>query len=133
MSIFDLRDAVIDEYKDYISSFLLIQDERIRDFVEEELLQKGTLWPPALLQLNPSYEKAATIEQLVEEGKLHPDCADIFRDRDGGSITLFRHQQEAIETALSGKGFVVTSGTGSGKSLTYFVMCGHILLLGHMS
>ncbi len=133
MSIFDLRDAVIDEYKDYVSSFLLIQDERIRDFVEKELMQKGSLWPPALLQLNPSYEKAATIERLVSEGKLHPDCADIFRDRDGGSITLFRHQQEAIETALSGRGFVVTSGTGSGKSLTYFVPIIDAVLKGDTS
>ncbi len=121
MSIFGLRDAVIGEYKDYISSFLLIQDERIRDFVSRELIDKGALWPPALIQLNPAYEKASTIEQMVGEGKLHPDCADIFRDGEGKPITLFRHQQEAIETALAGKEFVITSGTGSGKSLTYFV------------
>ncbi len=121
MSIFDLRNAVIDEYHSYISSFLLIQDERIKDYISEELIEKGALWPPALLQLNPAYRKAETIEQLVVEGKLHPDCASIFRDKEDNSITLFQHQQEAIETALSGKGFVVTSGTGSGKSLTYFV------------
>ncbi|WP_287153321.1 DEAD/DEAH box helicase [Candidatus Solincola tengchongensis] len=121
MSIFELRDAVIEEYREYTQSFLTIQDERIRDFVHRELVEKGTLWPPALVQLNPSYRKSVRVEQLVAEGKLHPDCADIFRDRNGDSITLFQHQLEAIETALSGKGFVVTSGTGSGKSLTYFV------------
>lgn len=121
MSIFKLRDTIIEEYKDYIQSFLTIQDERIHDFVKRELVEKGVLWSPALIQLNPSYKRAATVERLVAEGKLHPACADIFRDRDGNSITLFQHQQEAIETALSGRGFVVTSGTGSGKSLTYFV------------
>ena len=121
MSIFQLKDAVIEEYKEYIHSFLTIQDDRIRDFVSRELVDKGVLWPPALVQLNPAYRKAASIEDLVAEGKLHPECAEIFRDRDGRSITLFQHQQEAIETALSGRGFVVTSGTGSGKSLTYFV------------
>lgn len=121
MSIFDLRNAVIDEYHSYISSFLLIQDERIKEYISKELIEEGALWPPALLQLNPAYRKAETVEQLVAEGKLHSDCANIFRDKEGSSITLFQHQLEAIETALTGKGFVVTSGTGSGKSLTYFV------------
>ncbi len=133
MSIFDLRNAVIDEYRSYISSFLLIQDERIRDFVSEELIEKGALWPPALLQLNPAYRRAKTVEQLVSEGKLHPGCADIFRDKEGNSITLFQHQLEAIETALEGKGFVVTSGTGSGKSLTYFVPIIDAVLKGDVS
>ncbi len=121
MSVFDLRNAVIDEYHSYVSSFLLIQDERIKEYITKELIEEGALWPPALLQLNPAYRKAETVEQLVAEGKLHPECANIFRGRDDNPITLFQHQLEAIETALTGKGFVVTSGTGSGKSLTYFV------------
>lgn len=61
MSIFDLRDAVIDEYHSYISSFLLIQDERIKDYISKELIEEGALWPPALLQLNPAYRKAKTV------------------------------------------------------------------------
>lgn len=131
MNVFELRDNVIDEYKEYVSSFLTIQDDRIRGFVEDELINKGTLWPPALIQLNPSYEKTVTIDQLVADGKLHPECARIFRDANGEPITLFRHQQEAIEIALSGKDFVVTSGTGSGKSLTYFVPIMDAVLRGN--
>jgi len=121
MSIFDLRDRIIEEYSDYVSSFLTIQDDRIKEFVSKELVENGALWPPALLQLNPAYAKAATVEEMVARGKLHPTCSDIFRDRDGDSLTLFKHQQDAVEAALAGKGFVVTSGTGSGKSLTYFI------------
>ncbi len=121
MSIFDLRDRVIEEYSEYVSSFLTIEDQRLRDFISKELIEKGALWPPALLQLNPSYKKASTVEELVARGKLHTACADIFRDNLGETLTLFRHQQEAIETALGGRGFVVTSGTGSGKSMTYFI------------
>ena len=45
---------------------------------------------------------------------LHDDARHIF---DGYS--LYRHQREAIELGVGGIDFVVTSGTGSGKSLTY--------------
>jgi hypothetical protein len=73
------------------------------------------------LQLNPSYETASTIQDLVKEGKLYPLCAEIFRAEDAKSIRLYRHQQEAVEKALDHKHFIVTSGTGSEKTLTYFV------------
>jgi len=61
MSIFDLRQTVIDEYSKYVQSFLSIADDRIRAFIEESLLKNQALWPDVLLQLNPSYEMASTI------------------------------------------------------------------------
>jgi ATP-dependent helicase YprA (DUF1998 family) len=131
MSIFDLRQSVIDEYSKYVQSFLSIADERIKAFIEESLLKNQALWPDALLQLNPSYEMASTIQDFVDEGKLHPLCAQIFCDDKGQTIRLFRHQQEAIETALNRKHFVVTSGTGSGKTLTYFVPIFDAILRTH--
>jgi hypothetical protein len=78
MSIFDLRQSVIDEYSKYVQSFLSIADERVRAFVEESLLKNHALWPDALLQLNPSYKMASTIQDLVDEGKLHLPCAPKF-------------------------------------------------------
>jgi len=116
MSIFDLRQSVIDEYSKYVQSFLSIADERVRAFIEESLLKKQALWPDALLQLNPSYETASTVQDLVNKGKLHPLCAEIFRADGGESIRLYLHQQEAIEKALNRKHFIVTSGTGSGEN-----------------
>jgi hypothetical protein len=80
------------------------------------------------LQLNPSYETASTIKDLVNEGKLHPLCAKIFRSEGGEPLRLYRHQQEAIEKALNRKHFIVTSGTGSGETLTYFVPIFHNIL-----
>ena len=128
MSIFDLRQSVIDEYSKYVQSFLSIADERVRAFIEESLLKNQALWPDALLQLNPSYEMTLTIEDLVAKGKLHPLCGEIFRADGAEPIRLYRHQQEAIEKALNRKHFVVTSGTGSGKTLTYFVPIFHAIL-----
>lgn len=121
MSIFKLHEAVISDYSSYIQSFFSISDERIRQFVEENLLKKGELWPDVLIQLNPSYKYGKTIEELVLKGEIHPLCGEIFRNKDGSSLRLFHHQEEAIKRALSLKHFVITSGTGSGKTLTFLL------------
>lgn len=122
MSIFKLSESIIQDYSNYVYSFINISDTRIRKFVEEQLREKNKLWPEPLVQLNPSYELADTVRDLCLRGSLHPLCEKIFFDsKQNQSVRLYRHQQEAIEIALKGEPFVVTSGTGSGKSLCYFI------------
>jgi len=130
MSIFDFRDSVIETYKDYVSSFLNISDPRIRTFVEDHLVSKGHLWPDPLIQLNLPYKQADTVENLCQKGLLHPLCSLIFRKPDGDPIRLYAHQQEAILKGIKGEHFVVTSGTGSGKTLTYFIPVFDAVLAG---
>jgi hypothetical protein len=72
------------------------------------------LWPEPLIQFNPTFEKGKSINQLVKENTLHSDLNYIFKGFD-----LYRHQVEAIEIGTQGDSFIVTSGTGSGKSLTF--------------
>ena len=134
MNVFKLRNDLISEYDSYISSFVNINDNRIRNYVDNEL-DEGLLWPNPLIQLNPSYEKGATIDELIEEGILEPGCGQIFRINkgDGGygkPLQLFKHQEQAIRIANSGRdNYVLTTGTGSGKSLAYIIpVVNHILL-----
>lgn len=101
------------DYKDYIESFISISDPEIRAVVQDALA-KGKLWHEPLLQFNPSYAQAGPVQDLVAQGKLHPQLGKLFKD-----YTLYQHQLKAIELGNTDKDFVVTSGTGSGKSLTY--------------
>ncbi|HJZ48673.1 MAG TPA: DEAD/DEAH box helicase [Roseiflexaceae bacterium] len=127
MDVFALRKHIIDDYEAYTRSFLTIQDPQIADFVQDEL-SSGKLWPDALIQLSPAYAPAQTVADLAATGVLHPLCASIFRDRAGRSLTLYRHQRDAIDLAAQHKPYVVTTGTGSGKSLTYIVpIVDHVL------
>ncbi|HRH38047.1 MAG TPA: DEAD/DEAH box helicase, partial [Flavobacteriales bacterium] len=112
MNIFNLHGSVLSDYKTYIDSFINIADERIKAKVDESV-NSGKLWPAPLIQFNPNYQPGWSVKELIERGA-HPELGHVFN-----GFELYRHQTEAFEAGSSGKGFVVTSGTGSGKSLTY--------------
>ncbi|MCX7689692.1 DEAD/DEAH box helicase [Thermoflexus sp.] len=127
MDAFTLRQRVLRDYDAYVRSFLTIADTRAREHVERRL-SEGVLWPESLLQLNPAYEMGHTVAELVTEGLLHPLCAQIFTDENGRPFRLYAHQEEAIRRYVQGQPYVLTTGTGSGKSLTYLIpIIDHIL------
>jgi len=121
MSIFDLHSQVLADYRDFVRSFFIVADERARQFVEHALVEEARLWPDFLLQVSPAYGRAATVDVLAAQGVLHDESARIFRTPEGNPFHLYQHQIEAIEKAHVPESYVVTSGTGSGKSLTYFL------------
>lgn len=117
-NIFDLHNDILSDYKLYIDSFINIADKRILDTVQNEF-NSGNFYPEPLIQFNPSFESGGKVEDLVNEEILVKDFNDIFYDNSGETWSIYKHQKEAIIKGNEGKGFVVTSGTGSGKSLTY--------------
>lgn len=119
LDVFSLRDSIISEYRKFATSFTTIYAEDIRTQVEA-IYAEGRFWPAPLLQINPSYKRGLDIGTLIENGALNPSTAEIFR-ADGAPLTLYKHQEQAIVLASQGESYVVTTGTGSGKSLCFFV------------
>ena len=126
LDVFSLRDTVIGEYKKFATSFTTIHAEDIRKQVEAIYAQER-YWPEPLIQINPSHKRTTSIDQLVASGVLAPQCAEIFRTAAtaetprGEPLSLYKHQEQAIALASQGESYVVTTGTGSGKSLCFFV------------
>ncbi|KZS70227.1 DEAD/DEAH box helicase [Mycobacterium kansasii] len=125
MDAFGVLDEVLNDYESFVKGFLDIKDHKIRDKVEGEI-EDGLLWPEPWLALNPAFEPGGSVGDLVERGVLHPQATEIFRikaedDAIGREITFHRHQTDAFEIANRGESYVLTTGTGSGKSMSYIV------------
>ncbi len=124
-NVFDFREDLITEYERFSRSFVKINANDINRKVDLSY-KEGRFWPPPLIQLNPKYEPGEWIDSLVENGTLEHECARIFRLKDvdnkfGKPLQLHRHQSDAIRVADSGESYILTTGTGSGKSLAYFI------------
>src|SRR6185437_6910549 len=87
----------------------------------DDRMANGYQWPDPWLSLNPSFASGGTVSELIEAGLLQPGTKDIFRLSSGPELRFHKHQKEAIEAARTGKSYVLTTGTGSGKSLAYIV------------
>lgn len=119
LDVFALRDSVVDEYKHFATSFTTIHAEDIREQVAT-IYGQERYWPEPLIQINPSYRRSTDVQALVQNGVLDPGCADIFRANEQ-PLSLYKHQEQAVALAAQGESFVVTTGTGSGKSLCFFI------------
>lgn len=114
MDVFALRQSLIGQYASFARSFTTIRADDIRSQVEREY-DSGRFWPEALVQINPHFEAGKSVAELVDEGALSAGCRELF------PISLYRHQEYALALARAGKSYAVTTGTGSGKSLTFFI------------
>jgi superfamily II DNA/RNA helicase len=128
MDVFGVHRQLIKDYRSFTEGGTIIRDDRIAEFVEGDLDAKSQ-WPDPWVSLNPFFASGGTVLELAGEGMLHAECARIFQAGkteggtmcDGRSLTLHRHQREAIDKAHSSVSYVLTTGTGSGKSLAYIV------------
>lgn len=73
MNVFDLRNQLVEDYRNYTRSFIKIGNEKIGLFVDEKL-KAGEFWPEPLLQLNPTFKSGGTVDDLVSQGLLHKEC-----------------------------------------------------------
>ena len=119
MKAFDFDDHIVQRYARFSRSFSTIRADDLRDAIEQQY-EKGRFWPEPLLSLNPSYEQGPSTDDLVQSGDLCAETARVFRFGPN-PLELYRHQGQAIAKAIAGHSFVVTTGTGSGKSLCFFV------------
>ncbi|RAS59232.1 ATP-dependent helicase YprA (DUF1998 family) [Lentzea atacamensis] len=128
MDVFAVHEKLIADYRAFTEGGTIIRDDEIAEFVRQDLDSKSQ-WPDPWVSLNPFFASGGTVLELVSDGVLHNECARIFQAGkteggtvcDGRPLTLHRHQREAIDIADAGRSYVLTTGTGSGKSLSYII------------
>jgi ATP-dependent helicase YprA (DUF1998 family) len=114
MDVFSLRESLVGHYASFARSFTQIRAPDIREQVSVAY-ESRRFWPDPLIQINPRYKQGRTVRDLVAAGTLHPKCGELF------DMRLYQHQEYAIELASKVESFVVTTGTGSAKSLCFFI------------
>ena len=110
---FKLHSQIMEQFKAFSQSFVDIEAPQILKELEKYGNDKS-MWPEPLIQFNPSYQEGAAFSDLLSEGLFDPRMDKIFT-----GFHLYKHQEEALRLGANGKDFTVTSGTGSGKSLTF--------------
>lgn len=116
MRAFAFDRHIIKSYEQFSRSFSTIRAEDLRDEIDRQYGNKR-FWPDALLSLNPRFRSGPTVDCLVGDGTLDEATGKIFHLPG----PLYRHQVESIAKAGAGKSYMVTTGTGSGKSLCFFI------------
>jgi ATP-dependent helicase YprA (DUF1998 family) len=125
LDVFEFRSHIVEDYEQFSRSFIKVKSDDIATFVNNEY-RAEKFWPAPLVQINPSFVPGRTIDELVDQGVLHDECRTIFRAHKapgdiGKPMRLHKHQEDAIRVARRRDSYVLTTGTGSGKSLAYFI------------
>ncbi len=119
MKAFEFDHQLIDADARFSRSFTTIRSEDLANEVNRQY-DVGRFWPDALISLNPRFLKGPTVDDLVGSGDLDEATGRIFRFGET-PLQFHRHQAQSIAKARANQSFVVTTGTGSGKSLCFFV------------
>ncbi len=119
MKAFDFDHRLVESYARFSRSFSTIRADDLRSEIDRQY-DNGRFWPDALLSINPRYLQGPTADDLVAWGDLDQATGQIFRFGQT-PLRFHRHQAQAIAKARARQSFVVTTGTGSGKSLCFFV------------
>ena len=115
-----------DGFIDYIATTFDIADKEYAEKFRKELQVNGNVARGPYLDVSGSYKTSKSIEELIQDGTASP----LFRDLEPVDESerelqinrpLYTHQQQALEKANSGNNFVVTTGTGSGKTECFII------------
>jgi len=119
MKAFDFDSHLTNRYASFSRSFTSVRAEDLSAAIEAEY-SAGRFWPDSLISINPRYKAGSSIDELVATGDLDEATGQIFRFS-SSPLRLHRHQAQSVAKAKAGQSYVVTTGTGSGKSLCFFV------------
>lgn len=111
--------AIEESYRGYIASTIHFSDEGYQRQLESILAQPGYLAKGPFLEGAPPYTADKSVRELVDEGVF---CRSMLglgngdRKRFDPDRKLYAHQVRAVRKAREGRNYIVTTGTGSGKT-----------------
>lgn len=115
MDPFKIYKAVKEQYKSYIQTFQIFKNPQIKTFVEDGINKRKMLWQEPVIQISKRFKAGEPIVNLITKGWLHIDCTKVYP-----GFIPYAHQQKSVEVVVHNhQNLVVTTGTGSGKSICF--------------
>lgn len=116
-------DNIKGTYRNYVGSFQEFKNPTIKKWVEDSIKDENLLYKGPFIQLNRRFEKGDTFDTFISEGLLHPQTSACFttvpESSSAPTVSLYRHQSEAIRLITANKNTIISTGTGSGKSFCF--------------
>ncbi len=110
---------LIAEYRRFLRTSYRFLDERLRRQFEEHLDRTDVIVRGPYVTLARDLERGRTLAEIARAGGLVPDLLEARWPF--GEERLFWHQEEALAAGRAGRSFVVTTGTGSGKTEAFLL------------
>lgn len=105
-----------DRYKNYLRTIFKFGDENLQHSYEK-LLNEQVLFKGPYVSLDMPFVRGKNLAELMEEGivcKSFRKLSEIDFER-----PLYAHQERAIRHIGQGRGAIITTGTGSGKTESF--------------
>jgi DEAD/DEAH box helicase domain-containing protein len=113
-----------DIYLKYVESGLPVRYPVLNQERRHKLLSEQLLTIPPVIEVVPTYPSSGlTLAQAAQQlPDVYRDLADLAGPLMPASLTLYRHQWQALQTVLvEGRDLIVTTGTGSGKTESFLL------------
>lgn len=119
-------DKIKRDYIRYLKTSFHTKDKGVNDQFASILEEKITRGP--YVEISDSFLLGKSLSQLIEEGIASPLFADLEKGKPTNyrrvlplHRSLFKHQENALVKASEGRSLVITTGTGSGKTESFFL------------
>lgn len=132
---FEIWRKLRDIYLKYIDTGLPIKYKKLENERKRLLLEPDAICKDPIIELVPRYKEFVTLSEASHRGlQLTPLFTEfarqgLFADRHGVESKMYIHQYTALKSAtVDKKNFVVTTGTGSGKTECFLFPLLHNIL-----
>ena len=109
---------IVNKYIRYLRTIFKINNTEYSGQFEKSLKDVNSFAKGPFLDVTDAFVKGKSIEELIESGILANDFKRINMPL---TRPLYKHQENAILRAISGKNIVVSTGTGSGKTECFLI------------
>jgi len=117
----EVAQRIRDDYIRYLKTIYCFRDHDLEHQFWKALNAPDFLVRGPILEAAAPFKLGRSIEQMIEDGVLHPGFQKLCSEALPLERPLYLHQDRAIEKIVRGRNVVIATGTGSGKTEGFLI------------